>query len=171
MTNRNQTGSSTLSTLVLPAEARASIAAHAEATYPDECVGLLIGRFEPGGKLVVAAFPVENRWEGQVTLAATDNPTSRRDRFYLDPRDYLRADRAARAGGLDLVGCYHSHPDWPAEPSERDRVGAQALGGSNFSFVIQSVRDGRAGDITSWLLTQDGSQFEREALQNRGDIS
>jgi proteasome lid subunit RPN8/RPN11 len=164
-------GDNTASTLVLAPEARAAIAAHAEATYPDECVGLLLGQFETAGKVAVAAFPVENRWEGQVRLGATDDPTSRRDRFYLDPRDYMRADRAARAEGLDLVGCYHSHPDWPAEPSERDRVGAQALGGSNFSFVIQSVRDGRAADITSWLLTQDGSRFENEALQNRGDVS
>jgi proteasome lid subunit RPN8/RPN11 len=152
-------------TLLLSADARRAIAAHAEQTYPDECVGLLIGTIEGDEKRVRSAFAVPNRWEGQVTLAATDNPTSQRDRFYLDPRDYLRADRAARAEGLDIVGCYHSHPDWPAEPSERDRAGAEGVGGgTGFSFIIQSVRSGQASDLLSWLLAEDGSRFEAEPL-------
>jgi proteasome lid subunit RPN8/RPN11 len=150
--------------------ARAAIAAHAEAEYPNECVGLLLGRLVGDVKTAEVAYPVENRWAGQVALAASDNPESRRDRFYLDPRDYLRADRAARAQGLDIVGCYHSHPDWPAEPSARDRVGAQGVGGgSSFSFVIQSVRAGRAAELRSWLLAEDGSQFVVEALRGQDD--
>lgn len=151
--------------LKLTPEAAAAIAAHAEATYPDECVGLLIGSVEDGRKSVVEAFAVENRWAGQVSLAESDNPDSRRDRFYLDARDYLRADRAARARGLEIVGCYHSHPDHPAVPSERDRVGAQGVGGGpSFAFVIQSVRAGRAAELASWLLLDQGARFEQEEL-------
>lgn len=141
-----------------------AIAAHAEATYPDECVGLLLGYLTDTHKRVVAAYPVENRWEGQVTLAETDNAESRRDRFYLDPRDYLRADRAAQAQGLDVVGCYHSHPDHPAHPSGRDLVGAQGIGGSSFAFVIQRVDQGVATELKSWLLLDDTSAFEPEEL-------
>lgn len=146
------------------AEAAAAIAAHAEATYPDECVGLLLGTLDGAAKHVAAAYPVENRWAGQMQLAPSDDPTSRRDRFYLDPRDYLRADREAQARGLDVVGCYHSHPDYPATPSERDRVGAQAIGGTSFSFAIQSVRAGRAAEIASWLLVDAGARFVQEEL-------
>lgn len=149
----------------LTPEAARAIAAHAESTYPDECVGLLLGQIEGLLKIVVEAYPAENSWQGQVTLAETDNAESRRDRFYLDPRDYLRADRAARAQGLDVVGCYHSHPDHVAQPSGRDLVGAQGVGGgSNFAFVIQSVRDGTAAEVTSWLLVEDGTRFEEEEL-------
>jgi len=152
--------------LKLSAEAAATIAGHAEGTYPDECVGLLLGSMEDGRKTAVAAFPVENRWSGQVSLAESDNPDSRRDRFYLDARDYLRADRAARERGLEIVGCYHSHPDHPAIPSERDRVGAQGVGGGpSFAFVIQSVRAGRAAEIASWLLLGEGARFEQEELE------
>lgn len=150
--------------LRLSPEAAAAVAAHAEATYPDECVGLLLGTITGEVKLAAAAYPVENRWEGQVQLAETDDPTSRRDRFYLDPRDYLRADREARARGLDVVGCYHSHPDYPATPSERDRVGSQAIGGTSFAFVIQSVRAGRAAEVASWLLVDAGARFVQEEL-------
>jgi proteasome lid subunit RPN8/RPN11 len=154
--------------LRLTSEAAGTVAAHAEGTYPDECVGLLLGRLEGEEKVAVAAYPVENRWEGQVQLAENDDPTSRRDRFYLDPRDYMRADREARARGLDIVGCYHSHPDYPATPSERDRVGSQAIGGANFAFVIQSVRSGKAADIKSWLLVDEGARFVEEELVGEG---
>jgi proteasome lid subunit RPN8/RPN11 len=148
-------------------EARRAIATHATAEYPNECVGLLLGRLEGEAKVVVAAYPVPNRWEGQVVLAETDNPDSKRDRFYLDPRDYLKADRAARAQELDVVGCYHSHPDWPAEPSERDRAGAQGVGGGpSFAFVIQSVRQGAAAELRSWILIAEGVRFIEEEVND-----
>lgn len=151
-------------------DARAAIAAHAVATYPDECVGLLLGTLAESHKHVVAAFPVENRWSGQVALAETDDAESRRDRFYLDPRDYLRADRAAREQGLDVIGCYHSHPDHPAVPSERDRVGAQGVGGgTSFSFVIQRVHAGTAAELASWLLAEGGERFVAEELRETND--
>jgi proteasome lid subunit RPN8/RPN11 len=150
--------------LTITATAAAAIATHALATYPDECVGLLLGQLDGEHKSVVCSFAVENRWSGQVALAEHDDPHSRRDRFYLDPRDYLRADREAQAAGLEIVGCYHSHPDHPAEPSERDRVGAQAIGGTGFAFVIQSVVPGAATELASWLLVDDGARFVREEL-------
>lgn len=151
--------------LRLSPEAAQAIAAHAEKTYPDECVGLLFGSLDGELKTALSAFAVENRWAGQVSLAESDDPSSRRDRFYLDPRDYLRADREARASGLEIVGCYHSHPDYPATPSERDRVGAQAIGGTSFAFVIQSVRAGAAAELASWLLVDAGARFTEEELQ------
>lgn len=151
--------------ITLSQQARAAIATHGEATYPDECVGLLLGQIDGSSKHVVAAFPVENRWSGQVTLSEADDAESRRDRFYLDPRDYLRVDRAAREQGLDVVGCYHSHPDHPAIPSERDRVGAQGVGGgTSFSFIIQRVNNGAAAELASWLLAKDGDRFVAEEL-------
>ncbi len=156
--------------LILTMEATAAIAAHAEQTYPDECVGLLLGTLEADGvKRVQLAFAVENRWSGQVQLAENDNAESRRDRFYLDPRDYLRADREARAAGLEIIGCYHSHPDHPAVPSERDRTGAQGVGGGpNFAFVIQSVVSTRATELASWLLLDEGTHFVQEDLRVSG---
>lgn len=151
--------------LHLSAEAAELIARHAESTYPDECVGLLLGHLEGELKTALRALAVENRWAGQVSLAETDDAESQRDRFYLDPRDYLRADREARASGMDIVGCYHSHPDYPATPSERDRIGAQGVGGgAGFAFAIQSVRDGRAAELASWLLIDEGERFVQEDL-------
>lgn len=151
--------------LILPAKAVATIVAHAETTYPDECVGLLVGTLNGEHKTVLEVVTLENRWSGQLQLAITDGPTSRRDRFYLDPRDYLRVERSARAAGYEIIGCYHSHPDAAAIPSERDRIGAQAISGSGFSFVIQSVRNGVAAELTSWLLVNEGTRFIAEPVE------
>ncbi|NJP05844.1 MAG: M67 family metallopeptidase [Chloroflexaceae bacterium] len=152
-------------TLYLTADVARVIANHAASTYPNECVGLLLGRINGSNQHVVAAAPVENRWQGQVELAPGDDPTSLHDRFYLDPRDYLRVDREARERQLDIVGCYHSHPDHPAVPSDRDLVGAQGVGGgSNFAFVIQSVIAGQPADLTSWLLLDNATRFEAEII-------
>src|SRR6266487_2307078 len=143
--------------------ARQAIERHAEENYPHECVGLLIGRLEDGRKTVEEIFPAQNTWSADVGLTDAEHEHSLRDRFYLDPRDYLKADRTARGRGLDVVGCYHSHPDHPAHPSERDRVGAQGVGGgTSFSFMIQSVRGGQAAELTTWLLSDGGERFVAE---------
>jgi proteasome lid subunit RPN8/RPN11 len=152
--------------IVLSEIARQVIERHAEASYPHECVGLLIGRLEGGKKTVEAIYQAQNTWSADVGLTSAEHEHSLRDRFYLDPRDYMKADRAARASGLDIVGCYHSHPDHPAVPSERDRVGAQGVGGgTSFSFLIQSVRSGHAAELASWLLAEDGERFIAEELK------
>ena len=152
--------------ITLSEHARQAIARHAESTYPHECVGLLIGRLENGGKIVEEIYQAQNTWSADVGLTNAEHEHSLRDRFYLDPRDYMKADRAAQARGLDIVGCYHSHPDHPAIPSERDRVGAQGVGGgSGFSFLIQSVRDSQAAELTAWLLSEAGDRFVAEELK------
>jgi proteasome lid subunit RPN8/RPN11 len=154
--------------IVISENARRAIERHAEESYPHECVGLLIGRLDGDQKLVEDIFAAQNTWDASVGLTDAEHEHSLRDRFYLEPRDYLRADRAARERGLDVVGCYHSHPDHPAQPSERDRVGAQGVGGgSGFSFLIQSVRAGQAAELTSWLLAEGGELFIAEESESR----
>jgi proteasome lid subunit RPN8/RPN11 len=151
--------------IVLSDAVRQAIAEHAEKTYPNECVGLLLGRAEGRRKVAEAVYAASNTWTADVALTDAEQDHSLRDRFYLDPRDYLRADRDARARGLDIVGCYHSHPDHPAVPSERDRTGAQGVGaGSLFSFLIQSVRGGQAAELTAWLLADEGTRFVSEEI-------
>ncbi|MCS6938854.1 MAG: M67 family metallopeptidase [Roseiflexaceae bacterium] len=149
--------------IVLPDRIRNAIARHAEETYPDECVGLILGRIDGARTEVEDVFAAPNRWTPEAGLTPADAEHSLRDRFYLDPRDYLRAERAARERGLDVVGCYHSHPDHPAVPSPRDLTGAQGIGGgSHFAFLIQSVREGRAAELTAWTLDDDGARFVSE---------
>lgn len=123
---------------------------HARETYPEECCGLLLGRPVDGQNDVVAARPVENR-----------NENRRVDRYVIDPEDYRKIDREARGAGLDVVGIYHSHPDHPAEPSSTDLKQATFPG---YTYVIVSVRDGQAADLTAWTLSPDRSRFLPEQI-------
>ena len=87
-----------------------AVAGHAEAAYPAECCGLLIGAAE-GARVWRVHRVVQSR-----NLA----PAGRRDRFEVDPALRLKLQRELRGSGEAVVGLYHSHPDGPPTPSATD---------------------------------------------------
>lgn len=126
---------------------------HAEAEYPHECCGLLIGRIEEAGRtrVVVETYPVKNSWkEG-----------TRRNRMLIAPIDYARAEREFGKQGLGVVGDYHSHPDHPAIPSQFD---LEHSPWPTMSYIIVAVREGRATELRSWELADDRSKFNEEEI-------
>lgn len=68
--------------------------------------------------------------------------------FEIDPQALVDAHRAARAGGPDLIGYYHSHPTGIAEPSATDR--AQASGDGRVWAIVGG------GDVTFWRDDEHG---------------
>ena len=76
---------------------------HAQRTAPAECCGVLVG----AGDRVIEAVPATN-------LSPDPN------RFLLDPKAHIAAERDARGRGLAVVGFYHSHPHSAAQPSPTD---------------------------------------------------
>ena len=123
---------------------------HGRSAYPQECCGLLLGRIEDGCKHAVDLRPMRNSRE--------DSPNNR---YLIEPRELLEAEREARARELDVLGVYHSHPDHPARPSEFDREHAFPW----YSYIIVSVERGEPRDLTSWTLRDDRSAFDSEALE------
>src|SRR5579862_892459 len=113
-----------------------AIRRHGIDTYPNEFCGALIGR---EGVVFHAA-----------ALANTTEEGARR-RFLVRPSDYQQAEAEARRVNGELLGFYHSHPDAPARPSQYDLDHAWPF----FWYVIVSVADGRAGDMTVWFLKDD----------------
>jgi desampylase len=87
----------------LPREAVAAMVAHARRTAPAECCGVLVG----AGDRVIEAVPARN-------LSPDPN------RFLLDPKTHIAAERDARGRGLAVVGFYHSHPHSAPQPSPTD---------------------------------------------------
>jgi len=126
---------------------------HGEETYPHECCGALLGQMQGDVRTVEA------------TVRCTNTRTERgHDRYQIDPRELVRVQREAREGGLDIVGFYHSHPDWPARWSQTDWNEAHWLG---CSYVITSVEHGRAKITNSFLLAGAGEEdkhFEDEEI-------
>ena len=133
-----------------------SIKAHAEADYPHECGGLLLGHLDNANrKSVIETLPMENRADIE----------TRHDRILIEPRDLMRAERYAREKGIDVVGYYHSHPDDEAAPSQFDLDHALPV----WSYIIVSVRDGIAVDWNSWKMENDRSKFNKEAADMAGN--
>jgi proteasome lid subunit RPN8/RPN11 len=137
-------------------EDRARIRAHAEAGYPHEVCGFLLGSMDiPSREFTV-----------RETRAAVNRRGSQAERRYrIDPHEYRTTEREAEERGLELIGIYHSHPDAPAEPSEYDREHAWP----NSAYVIVAVQDGRAGELRVWLLSDDRSGFdELDTFEGKG---
>jgi proteasome lid subunit RPN8/RPN11 len=106
--------------------------AAARESAPEECCGLLLGR-----------GAVEE------VRAAENVAADRSRRFEIDPQALIDAHRAARAGGLEVVGYYHSHPSGLAEPSAIDR--AMASGDGKVWGIVGE------GGVTFWR--DDGDSF------------
>jgi len=80
----------------------------ARRAHPRECCGILLG----DGTTITAALPAANVHPAPHT------------HFEIDPRALVDAHRAARSGGPQVLGYYHSHPTGRPEPSATDRAEA-----------------------------------------------
>ena len=131
-----------------------AIEAHGEQTFPHECCGFMLGKADGAKREVRELLNAENeREEG-----------ARHNRFVITPDAYMRGEKAARAKGLDIVGFYHSHPNAPARPSQYDLDHAWPW----YSYVIVSIKDGKAADMTSWVLAEDRREFGQEEIVQEG---
>lgn len=129
----------------VPASVLGAIRAEAEAGYPHEICGFLVGNRSGDDVRVHEARP-----------AANTRGTEARTRYLIDPETYREAERRADRSGLAVVGFYHSHPDAPARPSDYDLDHAWPW----VAYVIVAVEDGRAAEATAWSLADDRSRFD-----------
>ena len=142
--------------IVIPAEQLRQIVDAAEAAYPREACGLLVGHQTPSGVVEVAR------------VHAAANVSKRADRFEIDPRLWVDLARALGKGPLKVVGLYHSHPDGPAQPSATD---LDAAWGEELVWVIVGVAasgaggGGQAVHLTAHILDHDGRQFRSLPLR------
>ena len=110
-----------------------SIHTHTAACRPQEACGILLGE----GIAITGALPAKNI-----------HPAPR-THFEIDPQTLIDVHRAARAGGPQVLGYYHSHPTGPARPSATDA--AQAPHDGAIWAII-----GQEGDVTFWRDEETG---------------
>ena len=120
------------------------IRSYAAAAYPNEGCGILIGSIAGASATIVEA-----------TSARNLNVERARDRYDLDPADFIRADREARARRLDIVGFWHSHPDHPARPSATDTERAWM----DYVYIVCHSERDRATDVNAFTLTGEHGPF------------
>ncbi len=122
----------------------------AEAAYPDEACGLLVGRDDGTGEIrVIEAHESENM---------ADDP---RRNFEVDPALRLDLHKRLRDGPDTVVGLFHSHPELSAQPSKTDLARAWE---PELIWLITSVIDGQALLTTAHKIAEDGTRFEPIAL-------
>lgn len=114
------------------------IYAHGKETYPRECFGFLVGSFDGTGSV-------------RRVVRGTNLNTERNDRFEMDPLEFVQVDQAAEDEGYEIIGFYHSHPDWPAIPSQTDIL--SEVEGSY--YMIVSVHEGRPLNTGVWQIAED----------------
>jgi proteasome lid subunit RPN8/RPN11 len=121
----------------------ARVEEHARAAYPEECCGVLVG------------------WRGERTVVLSVHPAGNRsalrarDRYQVDPRQILQLSRGAEGEGREIVGFYHSHPDYPARPSAIDA--AQAWPG--YVYLIVGVGAATEIETRAWSYDESLGEF------------
>lgn len=138
--------------IVLPALLLKQIVDAAEAAFPEECCGLIVGRLQAPDRAVASRLAVSDN-------VATDD---RRIRFEIDPRVRLRIEREVRGGPERVIGVYHSHPGHRAQPSARDLSMAFE---PDLVWIVVSVLDRQAVQVTAHALDTDARQFHEIPLR------
>ena len=85
-----------------------TILKHCIEGLPNEACGLLAGKRDGADKRVEKVYLMTN----------TD---ASREHFSMDPKEQLFALKDARAGGMELLGNFNSHPESPSRPSQEDK--------------------------------------------------
>ena len=138
--------------VVTPSQMR-RIAKAAEAAYPEECCGLLVGRSEPSGDRVVT----------RVVASPNVAEGDRKDNFEVDPQVRFDVMRKLGDGPKKIIGHYHSHPGHAGEPSARDLEMAYE---SEMVWLIVAVKNGLAQRPRAHIVDPAGTGFREIELRN-----
>ncbi|HLJ08464.1 MAG TPA: M67 family metallopeptidase [Acidimicrobiia bacterium] len=130
----------------------AQIVAHCLAGLPDEACGLLAAVPSPVSGAELADHTIERCYP-------TRNAAASAKLYVVHPQDQLRADRDAEAGGLEIVGVFHSHTHTDAYPSATDVDQAPDPG---WHYVIVSLRQAQPS-LRSYRIV-DGTVSEEPLL-------
>lgn len=123
---------------------------HALSCYPRECCGILIGKESEEWRVAEEAVACQNAYEGDQS-----------DRFLIDPKDQLAAQKDSRARGLEVLGFFHSHPDEGAYFSKTDLANHWP----GYSNVVLSVRQGAFAEAKCFRVTGfDQTASEEEEM-------
>ena len=109
------------------------MAARAYECFPEEMCGLLVG--DRSTSRAVRFVPVTN-------IAASARV------YTIDPTEHLRAELAAEAQGLEVIGVVHSHTHTEPYPSPTDVAQAPDPG---WHYVIVGLKRG-APETRSYLI-------------------
>jgi proteasome lid subunit RPN8/RPN11 len=123
---------------------------HGRACFPRECCGIMLGSEDAeGSRNITEAIACRNAYEGD-----------QKDRFELDVKDILAAEKSARSRGISVLGFFHSHPDEDAYFSATDLKNSAP----GYSNVVMSIRKGEFAGAKCFIADFAQSHAEPEEL-------
>ena len=134
------------------AEAWKMLQTEAQAAYPFEGCGLLLGPYakeKTATRIAILKNTLRDEGRGRFDFA-------------FSPDEFMRAQRAAEKESLDVVGIYHSHPDHPPRPSATDAAQPMLAGWVN---VIASVHGAKFKEAKAWWREDDSQPFTETLLR------
>jgi proteasome lid subunit RPN8/RPN11 len=133
----------------LTEEHLAEIIRQAEAGYPEEICGIVIGK--PGSPATYRVCQVRNIANEERQHDSRGVERDARTAYRMDDREVLRILREADEARWDVVMFYHSHPDHEAYFSAMDRDRAlradQEPLWPGASYLVVSVQRGHAQEV------------------------
>lgn len=140
----------------------------AEADYPRETCGILIGPKKTKEK-VTALYPCRNAQDEYHAQDPVSFARTSRTAYFIDPSDLLRIQREAREKACELRVIYHSHVDTDAYFSEEDQRIALSERGPAYpgvSYLVVSVRNGRAEEAALFDWEARSGKFQKIQLES-----
>lgn len=137
------------------------IVRQAEAGYPEEICGIVVGK--PGSPETYRVHQVRNIANQERQHDTTGIERDARTAYRMDDREVLRILREADEAGWDVVTFYHSHPDHGSYFSAMDRDRALRVDheplwpGAN--YLVVSVWRGRAREARYFTWDDVGRDF------------
>ncbi len=124
-------------------------------SYPYEGCGLLGGKVEEEIFFITKSWAVTNAWPF---------PEERKRRFALDPKEFLQTEREAKKMNIEIVGIYHSHPNYPAQPSEFDAQNAW----EGYLYLILSLISEKVIDVKAyqWRDVKGFEEIDWESVKS-----
>jgi|Deesub1362A_J573_1020465.scaffolds.fasta_scaffold00788_4 proteasome lid subunit RPN8/RPN11 len=122
---------------------------HARKEFPFEACGILAGRNGEVSKL----YPLQNEERSEIS-------------YFASPREQIRAFKKMREEGLELVGIYHSHPNSPARPSQRD---VELAFYPEAVYLIVSLKSPDIPEVKAYKLTKEKIEEVEIVLKEDSD--
>lgn len=106
----------------------------AKQAYPNECCGLLAGTRNINGAVTIT----------QARNSANVAKSSIKKHFQIDPIVHFDLIHELEGTGEQIIGHYHSHPNHPARPSEKD---LKLAFDPQLFWLIISLNENRINDV------------------------
>lgn len=142
--------------LIFSDSTKNKICEYAKKEYPSECCGILTGKREERGRIVHNVIPTRNVVDEKL----------KKTHFQIDPLEFVRIEQEASSEEEEIVGFYHSHPDYGAEASAEDISYMIA----DYSYPIIAVKKGECTKINSYVRNDSNTlsaQEERIIVEER----